>query len=1221
MLADQLYELIPPPETSSEDVDPPSSDGTLPWTQRWTRTQYRTEPTEELEELAASLWPTPQFSALFRIKAGYLLAARAEDQLPLPRQAQDPLTEGPRADGVPGSARRRVARPVEAQGSLFDEPDQPTDPRVIDPGGADLPAPVPTRAPAPSEPAVGEVTSELGSATDFPPSTDVLVPSGPKARARANIAALELVNRLQAAERPATPAEQRVLAAWSGWGAVPEVFDTRNEGFAPERNRLRELLTRDQYRQAEASILNAHYTDPAVVAAIWESLRRAGFRGGRVLEPGCGSGHFIGHAPADAVMVGVENDPITAAITAALYPSAQIRNEGFETTRVPENSFAATVGNVPFGRFVVHDPAHNAARHSIHNHFINKSLALTAPGGYVAVLTSRYTMDSASDAARRDIAERGELIGALRLPSRAFSRVAGTEVVTDLLVLRRRTEPVDLRAERPLWLDTARIALDGTDPDTAAPIAINAYFHEHPDHVLGRMEVGHGLHGSPNLVVHGSTGVELAEQLAARLGPMVDAAHSRGAGLTATAADLTVVSPQSFDAGLIIAADQGEQTGLFTLRYNAETRRIEYWSGHSWETHDTPKTLIAETRELISLRDAANSLIVSQRDGRPSAERDQLRGHLNHLYDTYVRRHGPINRFSWVRPKEVTQERHDQKVAAAEAKWRAKEGEPGLPYRGPVPAELLDKWDTDAWKAAAPYKKRRHLEGGMRHDPGWAVVSSLEVFDESTLQARKAEIFSRDLVSKRADELSASSPEEALAMSLDRTRRVDLNLIGVLLDVDTATARDLLQGMVYPDLDDPDELVPATTALSGNVRQKLADAVAASQTDPVYQEYVAALREVMPVDRTAEEIRVRPGAPWIPAEVVAQFAKETFGLTSVTAEHIGGRWVVDVASHHRFGRLMTETWGMPRKGSDAASLLEAVCNSRSVVVNDDEGVLDVEATFAAQAKASKISEEFSRWVFADEARREPLVAEYNRRFNSLRAPRYDGSRLSLPGLSDRFVPHFYQRNAVARIISEPTTLLDHVVGSGKSGTMFMGAMELKRLGLVRQPWNRGPELDHRPGGPRGQAVVPGGQRPARVGRDHRRRSPAADCAIGVQRLGHGDHSRICLHRNRCLRPDPRRLHRRATRHATHPVGTGWQRSVQEGHRTLVEVDQGAPGAVDGAGRQGHGAELRKQRSGLPFRGRGPLLQEFAKGLQHHRVELYQLLRAGRGPGVETAGVA
>ncbi|WP_241474053.1 helicase, partial [Mycolicibacterium neoaurum] len=912
--------------------------------------------------------------------------------------------------------------------------------------------PPPTPAPAPARVEVPATPVELGSAADFPASTEVLAPSGSKARARANIAAIELVQRLQAAGRPATPSEQRVLAAWSGWGAVPEVFDSRNDAYTGERERLRELLTREQYRHAEASILNAHYTDPAIVAAVWAALRRAGFDGGRVLEPGCGSGHFIGHAPADAVMVGVENDPITAAIAAALYPSAQIRHEGFETTRVPENSFAATVGNVPFGRFVVHDPAHNAARHSIHNHFINKALALTAPGGYVAVLTSRYTMDATSDTARRDIAERGELIGALRLPSQAFSRVAGTEVVTDLLVLRRRTEPIDLRAERPLWLDSARIALDGLEPDTAAPISINAYFHENPHHVLGTMTVGHGLHGSPNLAVEGSTGAELAAQLSERLTELVDAAVLRGAGLTATAADLTVVSAQHFDPGLITPADQGKHTALYTLRYNAETRRIEHWSGHNWDVHDTPKTLVAETRELIALRDAANSLIVSQRDGRPAAERDQLRGHLNHLYDGYVSRHGPINRFSWVRPKEVTQERHDAKVAAAEAKWRAKEGEPGKPYRGPVPAELLDKWDTDAWTAPAPYKKRRHLDGGMRHDPGWAVVSSLEIFDEATGQARKAEIFSTDLVSKRAELLSASGPEEALAMSLDRARRVDLDLIAGLLDVDTATARELLAGLVYPDLDDPDELVPATTALSGNVRQKLDAAITAAQDNPIYRDYITALREVMPPDRTAEEIRVRPGAPWIPAEVVAQFAQETFGLKSVTAEHIGGRWVVDVPAHHRFGRLMTETWGLPRKGSDAVSLLDALCNSRSVVINDDKGMLDVEATFAAQAKATKISEEFSRWVFATEARREPLVAEYNRRFNSLRAPRYDGSRLSLPGLSDNFVPHFYQRNAVARIISEPTVLLDHVVGAGKSGTMFMGAMELKRLGLVRQPW-------------------------------------------------------------------------------------------------------------------------------------------------------------------------
>jgi SAM-dependent methyltransferase len=265
--------------------------------------------------------------------------------------------------------------------------------------------------------------SALRTAVDFPASTQTLVPSGAKARVRANIAALRLLRTLQQANRPATPDEQRVLASWSGWGAVPQVFDTRNEDLAAERDTLAQLLDRNQYRQAEASILNAHYTDPAIAAVIWNALGRAGFTGGRVLEPGCGAGTFIAHASDEAVMVGVESDATTAAIAALLYPSAQIRHEGFETTRVPENSFAAAVGNVPFGRYAVTDPAHNPARHSIHNHFILKALALTAPGGYVAVLTSRYTLDSAKSAARRDIAAKADLIGAIRLPSKAFARV------------------------------------------------------------------------------------------------------------------------------------------------------------------------------------------------------------------------------------------------------------------------------------------------------------------------------------------------------------------------------------------------------------------------------------------------------------------------------------------------------------------------------------------------------------------------------------------------------------------------------------------------------------------------------------------------------------------------------------------------------------------------------------------------------------------------------
>lgn len=894
------------------------------------------------------------------------------------------------------------------------------------------------------------VTEVFGSPTDFPATVDVLVPSGAKARARANIAAIETLAMLRVAARPATLAEQKILAAWSGWGAIPAVFDSRDDSFGAERQQLQDLLSAAEYRRAEASILNAHYTDPALASVIWESLERAGFSGGRVLEPGCGSGTFIAHAPESAVMVGVELDPMTAEIASALYPSAQIRNEGFETTRVPQDSFAAVVGNVPFGDFALHDPAHNPDRHSIHNHFIIKSLALTAPGGYVAVLTSRYTMDAASPKARRAIGQLGDLVGAVRLPSRAFSRVAGTSVVTDLLVLRRREH--DRAAISTAWLDTGDLEFMDADSGDLATIGVNKYFLDHPEHVLGTMDLGHGIHGSKTLLVEGVSGAELAVQLGEALTDIVDRARARGLALSARAQDLTLIDEAAFDPGLITEDDRRPEIPAYTLRYNELTKSIEYWDRTSWQPNKTPKARIEETRRLIELRDTADTLIRAQHDGRPQGEREQLRGHLNHLYDSYVAKYGLVNRFTWVYPKEPDQVAHDKKVAAAEARWRKATGTKDNPYRGPVPEELAEQWDLEGWEAPAPHKRRSHLDGGMRNDPGWTTIAALESFDEDTGKATKATIFSTDQIIARTDQLTADTPEEALAISLDRAKGVDMALIAQLLNVSDEDAHALIQGLVYPSLDDPDELVPAVGALSGNVREKYEAALVAAETNEIYRPYVSALREVIPADRTAAEITVRPGAAWVSPQIHAQFARETFGLDSITVEHVAGRWVVDLPKYQRDSALLTETWGLEREGADAASLFEDACNSRSAVFHDDKGELLAETTFAAQAKADKIVAEFARWVFADEERESTLVAEYNRRFNSYVAPTYDGSHLALPGLSDHFVPHYYQRNAVARIINEPTTLLDHVVGAGKSGSMFMAAMELRRLGLVRQPW-------------------------------------------------------------------------------------------------------------------------------------------------------------------------
>ncbi|QIV79950.1 hypothetical protein [Mycolicibacterium frederiksbergense] len=369
---------------------------------------------------------------------------------------------------------------------------------------------------APPQQGIAETPAVTVESSDpFALTTDIRVPSGTKARIHANLAAIDVLERLnREGGRPATTAEKEVLATWSGWGACAELFDRRSDTYATEREHLRETLGLEAYRAAEASILNAHYTDPLIAEAMWDTLRQAGMSGGRVLEPGCGAGTFIGLAPEDAVMVGVDNDTVTAAIAAALYPRAQVRAEGFETTRVPADSFVATIGNVPFGNFTLIDPAHNPGRFSIHNHFINKAISLTAPGGYVTVLTSRYTLDGMDTRARRAMAAKADLIGAVRLPSTAFKRVAGTEVVTDILVLRRR-DPDQAADDGDVtrWIDTEEIPFDDVDhlvdrsvfdsEKTQDAFNVNEYFINHPDHVLGNYALGQGIHGSATLKVVG----------------------------------------------------------------------------------------------------------------------------------------------------------------------------------------------------------------------------------------------------------------------------------------------------------------------------------------------------------------------------------------------------------------------------------------------------------------------------------------------------------------------------------------------------------------------------------------------------------------------------------------------------------------------------------------------------------------------------------------------
>ncbi|MFH5210149.1 helicase-related protein [Antrihabitans sp. NCIMB 15449] len=928
---------------------------------------------------------------------------------------------------------------------------------------------------------------------DFRPGTEVLPPSGEKARAAANIAAIRILRRIEAEDRYATVEEQAVLGRWSGWGAAAGIFDLRKLEWASEREQLRELLDDKQWSQAQRNTLNAHYTDPAIAQAMWRAMEQAGFGGGRVLEPGCGSGTFLAHAPTSAQMVGVELDSTTASIAAALHPSAQIRNEGFELTHVPEASFTAAIGNVPFGDFRLHDPAHNPSRLSIHNHFINKALAVIAPGGYVTVLTSRFTMDAVNGRARKEIAEKADLLGAIRLPESAFSRVAGTSVVTDILVLRRREDGQEMtaRTKQFLGLTYSTVYQDGRQLGLQA----NSYYADKSHHVLGTMELGRGQYAAEQLVVRGESGAALATQVEEALSGIVEDARRSGLALTASWANTMGPTRADFERGLTRARERGQAgTTIGALSYDPQAAEIRTWNGMEWapvKTRGAKQT--AESGALLDLRDIAVALIDTQREDQPAAERAALRVELNQRYDAYVARYGLINRFTWSKVADLTDAQHDRALDTLLAQWRISEGSKADPYDGPVPQPILAQLSDQAWvNPKTPHKLTSHLGKALRADPSFAAVMALEEFDETTMTATKAALFHTDVLGVRPGRESADTLADAVAISLDQTARIDVDRIADLLGTSVAQVQAQLpdSGTAFRGVANPNVWVPAAQYLSGNVRKKLAVAHEFAAVDERYRPNVAALTAVLPPPiRTGVE--VRPGTGWIPDSDYVQFMRDTFAIpgdVSVTIEKAAGQWSIQ-AGYYPASTEQDMKWGLVPKPYPSATrfnfehaeaerrgcydagvrkgaygwreVLTDLLNSKPIEITKSKQYRDASggdglhdaATRAAQARAQRLSQEFGQWALHTDAdRTERLLDRYNELFNSVVAPSYDGSARVFPGLGSSFKPYDYQRNAVARIVSEPSVLLDHVVGAGKSGTMFMGAMELKRLGLAAKPW-------------------------------------------------------------------------------------------------------------------------------------------------------------------------
>jgi N12 class adenine-specific DNA methylase len=834
-----------------------------------------------------------------------------------------------------------------------------------------------------------------------------LAPSSQKARVEANIEALKTLRALEAGDRPATEEEQRKLARWSGWGAIPDAVDptgkTSRYASDEQRAEIARLLGEDGLKAARRNTLNAHYTDAGMVDAIWKAVEGLGFDGGVVLEPGAGSGNFIGHAPSNAHMIGVELDPVTAGIAHHLYPDASIRRESFGDTRMPEGSVDAVVGNVPFGRYAVSDARYNAKQqHNIHNHFIIKSLALTKPGGVVALLTSRYTMDAEDDKARREMAKYGDLVTAVRLPGGAHKKAAGTDVITDLLVFRRREDGQDPGGDQS-WVESSKADVNGHE------IPLNNYFQNNPGQVLGEVTTGRGQFSDHDLVVKGRGDVD--KELSKTLTRAVQEGKPRNPNDGVRAPE----DKRSLKERLASLLDAGSARGEGNIGH--KDGKFTVVEDGAVVEHKVPKTQAEELRRLVTMRDLAGALLAEEAQHEQDTPRvHQLRKALNDAYDEYVREHGPINRFTWTTRK------------------NPKTGEESQSRLNPG-------------------------QGAFRKDPSSALVYALEKFDPETGTATKASIMTERVVAPRKPVEHADTPNEALAVVMDTHGRPDLGEVARLLGTDKKTARERLGRLVYDDPDDPERLITATEYLSGNVRAKLERArEAAAAGGDRFQANVDALEQVLPKDLLPGEIDGRLGAAWIGHEDVQQFLQEITGDRYLKVKHPGGSlWDVEGGSYGIAARNQYGTDRMP-----AGKLAQKLLQQKPIEVFDSLGKdangrdirkLNADATEAAQAKATELQERFSEWLWEDPKRAERLAKVYNEKFNSLVMRQGDSRERAMPGLASWFKPkvHGHQYAAVDRILNEPTALLDHVVGAGKTAEMVMGTQELRRLGLVKKP--------------------------------------------------------------------------------------------------------------------------------------------------------------------------
>ena len=821
------------------------------------------------------------------------------------------------------------------------------------------------------------------NAKNFRITDEHLGEGGPKAKFQANVNAIRLLKELESAGQQASPEQQEVLSRYVGWGGLSDAFDPEKPAWALEYAQLKELLAPEEYATARSSTLNAHYTSPTVIQAIYEAVGRMGFETGNILEPSMGVGNFFGMLPEEmrnSRLYGVELDPVSGRIAKQLYPKADITVGGFETTD-RRDFFDLAIGNVPFGQYQVNDKAYNKLNFSIHNYFFAKALDQVRPGGVVAFVTSRYTMDAKDSTVRRYLAQRAELLGAIRLPNDAFKKNAGAEVVSDIIFLQKRDRPLDIVPE---WTQTGQ---------TEDGFAINRYFIDHPEMVLGRQEPVSTAHGM-DYTVNPIEGLELSDQL-----------HDAVKYIHGTYQEAEL---PELGEGEAIDTSIPADPNVKNYSYAIVDGQVYYRENSRMVRPDLNATAEARVKGLVGLRDCVQELIDLQMDAAvPDSTIREKQAELNSLYDSFSAKYGLIN------------DRANRLAYADDSS-----------YYLLCALEVIDE-DGKLERKADMFTKRT-----IKPHQAVAVV-------DTASEALAVSISEKACVDMGYMSQLTGKTKEELAGEL---QGVIFCVPGQLEKDGTphyVTADEYLSGNVRRKLRQAQRAAQQDPVYAVNV-----EALTAAQPKDLDASEIEVRLGATWIDK--EYIQQFMYETFNTPFYLQRSIEVNY--SSFTAEwQIKGKSSVsynDVAAYTTYGTNRVNAYKILE---DSLNLRDVrIYDTIEDADGKERRVLNAKETTLAAQKQQAIREAFRDWIWRDPERRQTLVRQYNEEMNSTRPREYDGSHITFGGMNPAITLREHQKSAIAHVLYGGNTLLAHEVGAGKTFEMVAASMEAKRLGLCQK---------------------------------------------------------------------------------------------------------------------------------------------------------------------------